>query len=143
MITTTPDHCLIQWLQNCEENPRLSKAELKTMYDYFKVQNADVANGSNDDDKTKDKDKDKDKDKSDDGSSPSDPEDDAAALFELMQADDQKHCFLTLRKNEEGDSTALLFHHMARYPSRLGDDSPISGRWFITGGEPVGGAHNL
>ena len=137
MITTMPDHGLVQWLRNSEENPRLSKAELKTMYDYFKVQDVDVSSGSNDNDETKDKDK----DKSDDASSPSDPEDDAVALFELIQADDQKYCFLTFRKNKEGDSTALLFHHMVRYPSRLGDDSPFSGRWFITGGEPVGGVH--
>ena len=51
------------------------------------------------------------------------------------------HCFLTFRKEEGGESTALLFHHMARYPSRLGENSPFAGSWYVTGGQPVGGVH--
>ena len=125
MITTMPDHCLVQWLHIQDENPCLSKAELKARYEYFKVHDVDLASVSGGGDET----------------SPSDPTIDSAALLELIQADDQKYCFITFRKSEGGEATALMLHHMVRYPSRLGDDSPFSGRWFMTGGQPVGGVH--
>jgi hypothetical protein len=67
--------------------------------------------------------------------------DGSATLLKLIQADDQMHCFLPFRKEEGGESTALLFHHMARHPSRLGENSPFSDRWYVTGGQPVGGVH--
>jgi hypothetical protein len=67
--------------------------------------------------------------------------DDSTELLKLIQADDQNHCFLTFRKEEGGMASALLLHHMTQYPSRLGDDSPFAGQWFVTGGQPVGGVH--
>ena len=125
MITTMPDHCLVQWLQNQDENPCLSKAELKARYEYFKVHDVDLASVSGGDDET----------------SPSDPTIDSFALLEVIQADDQKYCFITFRKSEEGEAAALMFHHMTHYPSRLGDDSPFSGRWFMTGGQQPAGVY--
>ena len=117
-MVTFADGCLLKWLQDLTGYPYKSKTALGNMYDYFKVGNDEA---ESEDDAT--------------GS------DTSADLLALIQADDQKHCYLTFTKEKEGEATALLLHHMARYPSRLGETSPFAGKWFITGGQPVGGVH--
>ena len=109
------DGCLLKWLQDLDDYPYSSKNALGNMYNYFKVGNEEA---ESEDDTN--------------GSGTS------ANLLELLQADDQKHCYLAFTKEEEGEASALLLHHMARYPSRLGETSPLAGQWFITGGQPGG-----
>ena len=152
MVTTMPDNCLLHWLQRLEDYPFTSKVALSKMYGYFKVNENDIGDenssstatdqsGSGDVDDTSGGIASVQSDTGAGNTGTNQNVDDSATLLKLIQADDQMHCFLTFRKEEGGESTALLFHHMARYPSRLGENSPFAGSWYVTGGQPVGGVH--
>ena len=119
MANTMPDNCLLLWLQKTEDYPFTTKTALGNMYEYFKPAESEDGTTTKADDNAES----------------------GKELLDLLKADDQRHCFLTFREKESGQSTALLFHHMDRYPSRIGDKSPFSGRWYLTGGQPVGGVH--
>lgn len=66
------------------------------------------------------------------------------ALAEHFEDDDRHHCFLSfIRTSPDGPhSSPVLFHHLARCPSRIGQPEPATdGKWFFTTGELLGNQH--
>ena len=127
MSSSIHDNALQLWLQDVSDYPYTTSDALRNMYSYFQVEDLPSPTGSSQGDE--------------DESGGNNINVDALSLLKLIQDDDQKHCFLTFRKDDNGNSTALLLHHMARFPARLGESSPFAGNWYMTGGEPVGGVH--
>ena len=35
--------------------------------------------------------------------------------------------------------TAIILHHMARFPARMGRSTPWDGKWFLTSGQAIAG----
>ena len=101
MSYTIPNNALQLWLQDVSDYLYTTSDALRKMYAYFQVEDLPSTTGSSQGD--------------DDESGSNNINDDALSLLKLIQDDDQKHCFLTFRKDDNGNSTALLLHHMARF----------------------------
>ena len=57
----------------------------------------------------------------------------------LVQDDDRHHCFLAYHLDEENNAVGTIFHHLSRYPRRMGVTTPYDNNWYIAAGSPVGG----
>ena len=67
-------------------------------------------------------------------------EDDPLSEF---NEDDQSHSFLAFQKSASTPTTseAIILHHAAKYPSRIGTTTAYDNRWYLTGGDIQGGSH--
>ena len=60
--------------------------------------------------------------------------------LESIKTDDRHHCFLIYQKNSSGSLVASILHHLAQYPSHMGQDTAYDGNWYMTEDQPVAGS---
>ena len=55
--------------------------------------------------------------------------------------DDRHHCVIFFKKNGDDVPTATILHHLARFPTRIGNPTPYDGGWYRYGtcDQPIGG----
>ena len=63
----------------------------------------------------------------------------ASDPIDNLKTDDRHHCFLIFQKGTLGTSTATILHHLAQYPSRMGQATTYDGNWYMTGDQPIAG----
>ena len=60
--------------------------------------------------------------------------------IDSIKTDDRHHCFLIFQKDSTGNSVASILHHLAQFPSRMGNTTSFDGKWYLTEDQPVAGS---
>ncbi len=66
------------------------------------------------------------------------PGNDGGDLLRTFLEDETPHAFLVFQK-VSARSEALILHHGAKYPRKIGAPTPYDNNWYFTGGDVVGG----
>jgi hypothetical protein len=66
------------------------------------------------------------------------PDTDGGDLLRTFLEDETPHAFLVFQK-VNARSEALILHHGAKYPRKIGAPTPYDNNWYFTGGDIVGG----
>ena len=59
--------------------------------------------------------------------------------IKLIKSNVRQHSFIGFTKNEAGNSTCIIFHHLAQFPARIGKTMAYDGNWYMSAGQPLGG----